>query len=36
MKKRITKEDNFTYLFGSLIFLLFTGAYSAQFTSGFI
>lgn len=36
MKKRITKEDNFTYLFGSLVFLLFTGAYSAQFTSGFM
>jgi len=36
MKKRITREDNFTYLFGSLVFLLFSGAYSAQFTSGFM
>jgi len=36
MKKRITQEDNFSYLFGSLIFLLFTSAYSAQFSSGFM
>lgn len=36
VKKRITKEDNFTYLFGSLVFLLFTGAYSAQFSSSFM
>ena len=36
MKRRITEEDNFTYLLGSLIFLLFSGAYSAQFSSGFM
>jgi len=36
MKKRITKEDNFTYLFSSLIFLLFSGAYATQFVSSFM
>lgn len=36
MKKRISKEDSFTWLLGSLIFLLFSGAYTAQFTSGFL
>ena len=36
MKKRITQKDNFSYLFGSLVFLLFTGAYSTQFSSSFM
>ena len=34
--KRITQDNNFTFLFSSLVFLLFTGAYSAQFNSGFM
>jgi len=36
MKKRITQENNFTFLFSSLVFLLFTGAYSTQFSSSFM
>lgn len=35
MRKKITKEDNFTYLLSSLIFLLFSCASVDQFMSGY-
>jgi len=35
MRKKITREDNFTYLLSSLIFLLFSGACIDEFMSGY-
>ena len=35
MRKKITREDNFTYLLSSLIFLLFSGACIDEFISGY-
>ncbi len=36
MKQNFLKKDNFTYLLASLIVLLFSGAYAAEFSSHFI